>query len=66
MRYDTLDYELSDMVCRTIYTSAHNQTEKVEDIMKVISDKMDTNVMINKLKEKSGEHNVLQNMLKLR
>ena len=54
------------MICRTIYTSAHNQTEKVEDIMKVISDKMNTNVMINKLKEKSGEHNVLQNMMKLR
>lgn len=49
-----MDHDLCDMISRTIYYSPHNQTEHVDDIMKVISDKMNTNMMIKKLAEKSG------------
>jgi len=46
LRYNDLDYENSDMICRTIYSADHNQTCKVEDMMKCISEKMNTNMMI--------------------
>lgn len=61
LRYNELDHELCDMISRVIYYSPHNQTEKVDDIMKVIGDKMNTNLMVRKLKEKSG-NDIIEHM----
>jgi hypothetical protein len=55
LRYDNLDYENSDMICRTIYTNPHNQTEEVVDMMKTIADKMNTNLMIQKIKKETSD-----------
>ena len=46
LRQQTFESELMDFITRIIYSSPHNQTEQVDDMMKLITDEVNTNLSI--------------------